>query len=258
MNPSTPPEFSPDTHFHHPSWPERWSHPEFEDTIEERSERWRDQPWRNNKRHAAEFLKSERRYWPWGFIIYRTVYTPESDEVWSAAMEKLDRAMHSDIDGMQERPSFAEKLVREGYKNVVMEDKELWDGASLGKIQKAFRKEIERVESIDYEYALLAIPRHTACLVIDEECLQSIKNSPEEEDPSQWQNMGHVFVVDPRYPPEEVNSGPGNLPLAARFDQLWNLVVQLSEDFTIEEIRGFCETPGSSKTPGARLFFEGF
>lgn len=26
----------------------------------------------------------------WGFAIYRTVYTPQSDELWSSVLEKLE------------------------------------------------------------------------------------------------------------------------------------------------------------------------
>lgn len=36
--------------------------------------------------------------WPWGFIIHRTVYTPESDELWSACLNKIEECVRRETD----------------------------------------------------------------------------------------------------------------------------------------------------------------
>jgi hypothetical protein len=140
-------------------------------------------------------------------------------------MEKLDQAVHWLIDAIDCRdPGFAEKLIHEGYKNVVLEDKERWDGASIGKIQDDFRVQVERVDSTsisdDFPFTCAA-PRYMACLVIDEECLQSIKDSPEMKERSRWTDMGYVFVVDPTWTSEEVNGSGYRGVLVARICGLW-------------------------------------
>lgn len=64
--------------YHHPSWPQQWSHPEFtSDCIET----WRKARWfkETEERRTTRFLyPSLESQFPWGYIIHRTVYSAES------------------------------------------------------------------------------------------------------------------------------------------------------------------------------------
>jgi hypothetical protein len=66
--------------------------------------------------HAQQFLQRHCNItkdteatttdWSWGFVIYRTVYTPESDAVWTAAVAKLEAYLFREIDrGLSWRPT---------------------------------------------------------------------------------------------------------------------------------------------------------
>ncbi|KAF4201986.1 hypothetical protein CNMCM8927_000850 [Aspergillus lentulus] len=78
------------------------------------------------------FHRAYGKCWPWGYFIYRTVYTPESDQI--------DR-VHGDwyTEAEDQDHGFPEKLVHESYKNVILEDKERWDAASIEQIREDFK-----------------------------------------------------------------------------------------------------------------------
>ncbi|RHZ51108.1 hypothetical protein CDV55_103054 [Aspergillus turcosus] len=184
--------------FHDPSWPTPWSHPELNGTYTERWKRWRQQPWfRDDRRSAVRLIYAQDEHWPWGFFIYRTVYTPESDKVWSACLEKLDRYVHWEIDhvdGEAGDDGFPERLIRETYKNVILEDKERWDGASVEQIRQDFK---DLVASRGAEIGVV-VPRYSVCLAIDQHCLDSIMRAFEDpEERGGGPGKGFVLMIDP-------------------------------------------------------------
>jgi hypothetical protein len=81
---------------------------------------------------------------PYGYVIYRTVYTAESDKLWPIAMDKLsqiinyaiDCEVYKDICSKEpedpEPESTAERLVKESRRDVIFSDK-CWDGAGESK-----------------------------------------------------------------------------------------------------------------------------
>ncbi|KAJ6114350.1 hypothetical protein N7486_000128 [Penicillium sp. IBT 16267x] len=184
--------------FHHPSWPERWTHPEFVDSYEERRARWVQCDWYHDwRRTSVNFLHGVK--WPWGFIIYRTVYTPESDRVWSACLDKIEESVRWEIDmhGKEYADQTPERTLKETFKNVILEDRERWDGASVEQIRADFIANLESVGSFVGE----GISRTTACLFIDEACLQSIRNTFDEPENQRgsWAPTGFVGIIDPQY-----------------------------------------------------------
>ncbi|KAJ5909392.1 hypothetical protein N7504_004035 [Penicillium tannophilum] len=159
--------------FHHPSWPERWTHPENADSRDERRARWIQQDWyRDRKRTSVNFMRGIK--WPWGSKIYPTVYTPESDQVWAACLNKIVESVRGEIGihGKEYTDKTPEWIPKETLKNVILEDREHWDGASVEQIRADF---ITHLESIGL-YVGGDDARFTACLFIDEVCLQSIRN----------------------------------------------------------------------------------
>lgn len=66
------------------------------------------EPWYKDKatgrRLSRRFLSPPTPYrFPWGYIIYRTVYTPES-ELWPIAMEKLTQSINAEIERKLNNP----------------------------------------------------------------------------------------------------------------------------------------------------------
>lgn len=116
--------------------------------------------------------------WPWGYTIYRTVYTPESNQHWDAVLEAISKNVYADLDLHEDKPS---QIFKEGYRPLVFDDPAQFDGATLDEIRNNFREVREsdnRNQGVRFRW----------CLVIDESALQSVIRRP-----------GWVTVVDPKY-----------------------------------------------------------
>lgn len=238
---------------HHPSWPERWSHPEFTGPLRDLRKRWCKQPWyKHRTRRSVMFIK-----WlsclPWGFVIYRTVYTAESDRLWSACLAKIDRYVRWSISNVYEdeyrnSDHFPEKFAQETYKNLIFEDRERWEGASLEQIRTDFKQYSEFLGIEDGSH----IPWSKACLVIDESCLNSIVSAFEDpEESANWRGPQRGFVIekggyimlkpfvvmiDPTFEPEESYDTPGYQGyMRVELAGIWEAAVELRLA-TVQEI----------------------
>ncbi|KAJ5901082.1 hypothetical protein N7504_007075 [Penicillium tannophilum] len=241
-----------DETFHHPSWPERWTHPEFMVSHDERRAHWIQQPWwKDRDRTSVNFIGNFK--WPWGFMIYRTVYTPESNEVWTSCLDKITRYIHWGIDHVDgERYSgqdpFPETIIKESYKNVIFDDRERWDEASWEQILADFNAYLK---SLGVEVGS-DVPRFTACLVIDEKCLQSIMrafdNPLDQRGISKVgmrSRMGFVGMIDPTY--MEGNSYCVNLYrrfMRVPISSLYELAARQLICFSMDEICPSVSGPG--------------
>ncbi|KAK2755016.1 hypothetical protein FQN54_006544 [Arachnomyces sp. PD_36] len=141
--------------------------------------------------------------WPWGYVIYRTVYTPESYRIWDSALEKIDTLIYQETEDERRehvrrdcpdselpdgRPN---QYLREGYEKVVMDDKALYENASLDQIRDYFRS---------WAGDNKAETRYDICLVIDGESLDSIMPHPVPR--LSWQDpCGFVLAVDRKFTP---------------------------------------------------------
>ncbi|RMJ21343.1 hypothetical protein PHISP_07783 [Aspergillus sp. HF37] len=193
------------TFFHDPSWPDTWSHEELTTSNPERKRHWRTQPWYDQNRLAAKFLRrSCNQSWPWGYVIYRTVYTPESDTHWSAALAKFNRYIHYEIDaerrhGSEETDLYPERLVNDMYRNVVFSDKDRFDGASIEQIREHFN---QWKESHEFEAGVTysgSLTRYNVCLIVDEKALSSLVGSVEPGKREFRDPHGHCITVDSNY-----------------------------------------------------------
>lgn len=226
-------ELKDDEFYHHPAWPQRWSHPDFTD---EAMVEWGKEPWyREKRRLTCQFLRSSSpSQFPWGYIIYRTVYTPESDELWPIAMERLTRFMNDEIDYQMksrrrklEEDSRPEQLVKESHKDVIISDKKRWDGASIEQIREHFAAYL-RATGIGMS---VGMGRFGGCLVIDERSLKSIVATLDPDSRRESGDsgpLGFVGLVDGRYKPEIKYDKPSYKGfMRVEIDTLWYLYVNL-------------------------------
>ncbi|KAJ5639540.1 uncharacterized protein N7484_007402 [Penicillium longicatenatum] len=194
--------------FHHESWDTPWSSEDFPASETEfdhlrKIRQWNIEPWFMAPRcEATTLLKQEITHrWPWGYTIYRTVYTPESDLHWEAAADAIRANIFATLDWQlkngRRQDKHSHRLVREGYRSLVFEDKARFDGATISQIREHFKA------SVNNEPAPLG-NRFRWCLVIDQEALQSFIRHPEpagtyiqDEPDAKEKNGAWVTVVDP-------------------------------------------------------------
>ncbi|KAF3492428.1 uncharacterized protein GIQ15_01945 [Arthroderma uncinatum] len=110
---------------------------------------------------------------PWGFIVYRTVYTPESNAVWDSVTTELqDYANNSSPSGIAGGKWTAPRLW-------YMDDASLYDGLSLDQVRDIFADYSTAATDLFNEGAFEEFSRGARwdiCLVIDEEAMYSIVN----------------------------------------------------------------------------------
>ncbi|KAL3442959.1 hypothetical protein BJX65DRAFT_312260 [Aspergillus insuetus] len=102
--------------FHHETWQERCTWPEFppDESRSARQKRFQQKPWWDTRNTDIKFLT---RYefgdnsWPWGYFIYQRWF---------------DSAVRS-----LKYEGEAGQLIAEGFRNVIIEDKDTLDGAGV-------------------------------------------------------------------------------------------------------------------------------
>ncbi|KFY01582.1 hypothetical protein V490_00846 [Pseudogymnoascus sp. VKM F-3557] len=132
---------------------------------------------REHNRETTRFLRDLHTP-KWGYAIYRTVYTPESDALFPLALAKLDGYVHCEIDwDLYKDPTYdpvPNREIRERYENVVLEDRERYDGASMDSIREYFRQWVEG-QGKDVGDS----PRFQICLVFDEAAVRALSAAPD-------------------------------------------------------------------------------
>ncbi|KAH8815523.1 hypothetical protein F5884DRAFT_747062 [Xylogone sp. PMI_703] len=134
----------------------------------------------------------------WGFTIFRTTYTPESDTQFPLFLAKLDLYVKYSIDTdlnpdfPGSDPSFDtapnEEMMRP-FKNDVVEDNTL-SGASVDEVRDAFAKWLEG-KGVDLEITHIYAP-YRVCIMADEAVLNSVMAGP--DDPSLNSELDTVWV----------------------------------------------------------------
>ncbi|PCG93360.1 Hypothetical protein PENO1_083970 [Penicillium occitanis (nom. inval.)] len=174
------------------------------------------------------------RFWyrnadtPWGYAIYRTVYTEQSSQVWYDVIGKLESylfySVKRDIE-VKAREMYDE--LEDTYGSVLFNDASIFDGMSID--QEEEQEEEERKDDKnDEEEDEFNIPEEeiadfradntnfTFCVLIDEEVLQSILAAPATPKeaakifPKKWfESIGYVKVVDRQSGPGSSDDYPG-------------------------------------------------
>jgi hypothetical protein len=161
-----------------------WPHTLSQSTVEDR----------NQKSWGVRRFLTETWTSNWGFVLYRTVYTPESDILWPDITKKLDAYIHKSI--WESNPKFdAYELDPEPnrqacalLKNEIMDDKAKFDGATIEEIMNhyvdlmGYRDWNELPDFVAPKISPFCkahphINRHM-CLLIDQEVLEAVRDAP--------------------------------------------------------------------------------
>ncbi|KAL4956504.1 hypothetical protein BDW69DRAFT_203063 [Aspergillus filifer] len=224
---------SPNSHnslFHHQSWTTPWSSPDFppDESPQARRCRFEQKPWWHKGKYPRPPQIFLSRYafhdhlWPWGFVIYRTTYA--SEEQWAAGIAKLNRHFDCCLPGPGTE---AGRHVREGFRNVIIDDVFTLNGASVETVLGRHRKWVEEERQVDRDSYTFAQPRFQFCLMIDEQCLRSILHcgNPVVDGGTDNGVLGYVNILDMDHDPlaEGYDEGPFH-DGCFRLDlsQLWN------------------------------------
>jgi hypothetical protein len=142
--------------------------------------------YRERRRLTTRFLRDLNTP-KWGYAIYRTVYTPESDALFPLALAKLDAYVYREIGWdlyddsraahTPEKPPYdpaPNQEIRERYENVVLEDRERYDSASMDSIREYFRQWVEGQGKWVGDD-----PRFQICLVFDDAAVRALSDAPD-------------------------------------------------------------------------------
>jgi hypothetical protein len=112
----------------------------------------------------------------WGWVIYRTVYTPESDQHWDSVLKALDKLLLADFEYFNygEDPG-AMNVARDSYRNFVLEDKEKYNDATPEDLEIHFRDWTATIPEIDNNRNYSATWK--AFLVLDAQTFARIQNA---------------------------------------------------------------------------------
>jgi hypothetical protein len=147
----------------------------------------------------------------WGYDIYRTVYTPESDEKWEAAIAKIDSYVKADLYGQNpdvERKELSDTILAK-YRNTIIQDPAVFDQASQDSLRTHFLQRLADNGKRLGSYG----PENRLFIMLDEETLKIITTAS--DDPldavpcgAEWQEH-RVKVVDAVWNPNPPPPVPG-------------------------------------------------
>jgi hypothetical protein len=152
----------------------------------------------------------------WGYVIYRTVYTAESDSVWDSVIAKLDAYVHKEIesdiwehanripnpvlDNPDEElvpfdPQPNQEVIAK-YNNIIISNRENFDGTSIDDVANHFMDWVDDPNNLDR----FRVQRQI-CLLIDEEVLWWLMDAPPQP-PLDRNSDVYIKVVDGDYNPD--------------------------------------------------------
>ncbi|KAL2802906.1 hypothetical protein BJX63DRAFT_425692 [Aspergillus granulosus] len=179
--------------------------------------KWGKAPWSTqDHRQTTRFLfKCPQFNLPWGYIIYRTVYTAKNPK-----KEKKKKP------GGPEPDPTPERLVKESRKHIIFSNKRFWDGTSIEQIRTHYAQYLRTSNGFNYG-------RFEGCLVIHERSLKSIVSSS-----SPHPRLGEAFVgmINGRYSDKTRHDPRYTGFMRVDFSCLWVLYIWLS----LQSMRAVC------------------
>lgn len=184
----------------------------------------------------------------WGYPIYRTVYTLESNEKWDAVVAKIDTYIKRDLYGTptpsDERRTISDTIL-EKYQNTIIQDPDVLDHATADTLREHFLQWLADNGKNLGDYG----PDNRMFIMIDEETLNSIIAAPEdpyEATPSEaeWRRYRVKLVdavFDPNPPPNRAPPRPPATSSAVMYQgwvyvtfyKLWFLYHRVFIDYDI-------------------------
>jgi hypothetical protein len=118
----------------------------------------------------------------WGWVIYRTVYTPKSHEHWEEFKKRLDELMLLDLEGYHlDADPGSLNVAREQYRNFILEDEKLFKDAPPEDLEVHFQRFTE--ESPDIDSNGIHSATWKAFLIVDEKAIDCILAAPVQKKP---------------------------------------------------------------------------
>ncbi|KAJ5127412.1 hypothetical protein N7448_008191 [Penicillium atrosanguineum] len=115
----------------------------------------------------------------WGYVIYRTTYTTESDTAFPHAIRYIEACLKGEFfTEVTQQPRYRNNdvpaYVWSKYQSTIIEDPTQFDGASLEMVRAHFEAWVNGQGKRDN------FNKYRVCLIIDEESLQTLKDAPVE------------------------------------------------------------------------------
>ena len=119
----------------------------------------------------------------WGFAIYRTVYTIESETLFPIAVQRLDRYLKEGFKNYgtpenrkEEEAQLLSQIKQQNVNNEVLDNKEKFENATFDELRAHFEEWIEGKDEENRWFGAGA----RVFIVVDQEALESIVGAPEE------------------------------------------------------------------------------
>jgi hypothetical protein len=113
----------------------------------------------------------------WGWVIYRTVYDPESDEKWDQVVKRLDELIISDFEAENASQDPGRRnMAREKYRNTILQDKEKFENAPIEILEQHFEEWAPTAAKYEGEEYYSATWK--AFLVVDANAMDAILRIP--------------------------------------------------------------------------------
>ncbi|KAJ5323141.1 hypothetical protein N7452_011430 [Penicillium brevicompactum] len=120
-----------------------------------------------------ELRHSLATYPDWGFVIYRTTYSTESDTLFPDAIRFIEGCIKEEF--FEETKQFSTNEPNEiwaKHRSTIVQDPAQFDGASLETIRAHFEAWVDAQDMRD------SWTKWRMCMIIDEESLQTLKGAP--------------------------------------------------------------------------------
>jgi hypothetical protein len=199
----------------------------------------------------------------WGYTIFRTVYTPGSDEAVARAIERLgvyakayvdDDIAFKHLPNLEPPDPLPNQEVWSRFHNEVIEDEETLANAGLEEVGRRFDAWIKERLTPDVLQRNRSNARFSLCLMLDQESIDSILSMSEEPHPflrgpaDKQTNSGWVKAITNEQQPE----GGGRLWYRVGIHHfLWSLWFGWQDpDFILEYFEWVDEADGSRNLRG--------
>ncbi|OQE40886.1 hypothetical protein PENCOP_c005G01310 [Penicillium coprophilum] len=181
-------------------------------------------------------LKAHRT---WGFVIYRTTYSPHSDVHFSTVVKYLEACIKRSFFGECEWNKKLSRGVNNDlyeeiwaqHSSTIMEDAAQFEDASLDKIRAHFEAWVDAQGQRD------KFNKYRMCMIIDEECLQTLLGTSAEAleqdtDNERYKTVRYVKVLEAWPEIDQYDTFPGWMKCCSLL--LWDLWLMMCD---LDEMR---------------------
>ncbi|KAJ5160351.1 uncharacterized protein N7482_007355 [Penicillium canariense] len=207
-------------------------------------------PFRPPPASTWELYQNLKVHPTWGYVIYRTTYSPPSDAHFSTIVKYLDACLKAEFfrecaREVEYQPSVDPAIynvIWSKHSSTIMEDKAHFDGASTDSIRAHFEAWVDAQGQRD------RFNKFRMCIVIDEECLQTLIGTSAEaiEQETEYETeetVRYVKVVEAWPIVDQYDEFPGWMKCWSRV--LWDLWKMMCDGdelrMSYEKIDDFCD-----------------